>query len=168
MQPEFSRLVSIEHIDSIGKTHEIIANKEECLALAKRFSLESILHLSASINLQRVSKGRIRATGSFTAQIVQSSSISLDSFSSTICDTFTTLFIEGEEEGGEIDLDKDNEDIEFIQQGSIDIGELTSEYLSLSIPLFPRKEGESFYYKSKEEDIEKTEKNSFSVLKKIK
>ena len=27
MQPEFSRLVSIEHIDSIGKTHEIIANK---------------------------------------------------------------------------------------------------------------------------------------------
>ncbi|MBR7159180.1 MAG: DUF177 domain-containing protein [Alphaproteobacteria bacterium] len=168
MQPEFSRLISTEHIDSAGKTHEITASPAECEALAQRFSLEGILHLSASIFLQRESAGRIKASGTFTAQIIQKSAISLEPFSSTICEDFTTLFTEGEEYAEEIDIDSDKEDIDFISEGRIDIGELTAEYLALAIPLFPRQEDETFTYKNEPEDTENTQKNPFAVLKDLK
>ncbi len=168
MQPEFSRLISTEHIDAAGKTHNITATPEECEALAQRFGLEGIAYLAAEVTLNREAENIIKALGNFTAQIIQASAVSLEPFPSTISEDFTTLFTETPENELDIDIDSSEEDIDSIKDGNIDIGELVSEYLSLAIPPFPRLEGESFAYENEEQDIENTSKNPFSVLKDLK
>ena len=65
----------------------------------------------------------------------------------------------------EIDLNMDEDDeIEFLENGKIDVGELTAEYLSLALDPFPHAPDAVF----RSESAPETRENAFSVLEKLK
>lgn len=165
---EFSRIVEAARVSASPMSMELSADQAELKALANRFHVISISFLTASVILKRVNRTQIRVKGRFKAGVVQECSVSLKPFQENIENDFSVLFGEAAAEGlsvHEIDLDMENdEDVGFIENGKIDVGEVVAESLSLDITPFPRSEEACF---SIDEEGLKDE-NPFSVLEKLK
>ncbi len=145
--PEFSRPVQADSIGHEAVQREIEATPEECAALARRLDLEAIGSLRASLRLRRARGGQmVRIEGRMHAEVVQTSVVSLDPVPNTVEEEFAALFAPPElvPEGGlELDLDPYAEDDpEPIENGRIDLGELTAQHLSLALDPYPRLPGE--------------------------
>ena len=166
--PEFSYIVDANRIPASGQRLKLKADEREREALAKRFGLEKIDELSAELNFKRVNAKRVRLDAAFQARVEQKCGVTLETFSQPVQDRFSVIFSSEDEMSlrpNEIDLDMTEEDdIEFLQDGKIDAGELVAEYLSLALEPFPRAPDAVF---QGEIDPEKDE-NPFSVLEKLK
>ena len=169
---EFSRLIAVKGIISDkNKTEEIKTTKAECIALATRLGLKSLTGLKSKINMSYISDGNIiRIKGDIKADIVQSCIVSLQDISSKIEAHFDTCFTkDGKEidENTEINIILEEEFPDVMVDGMIDLGELTTQYLSLELDPYPRALGVSL-----PAQVSKSGKNikncPFHVLKKIK
>ena len=68
----------------------------------------------------------------------------------------------------ELDFEYDDELLDILDNGQIDLASIAMEHLALVLDDFPRKDGEEFSFQS-EFDEETTEANNpFAVLKKLK
>ena len=147
--PEFSRLIAIESIipDKAACQH-IVASEKECAALAKRFDLQSLSGLKAKLTILRVSEGNIiRVEGDIEAEAVQTCVVSLQGVPAKIKAHFDTYFTEDGKEGFDnkqpsIEVDEELPDM-MINDGMLDLGELTAQYLSLELDPYPRAPGVS-------------------------
>jgi len=149
--PEFSRLV---HVDTMAGNHlirEIDAGPAERQALAARFGLVAIGSLSATIRLRRLDGGRmVRVAGSLTAEVVQTCVVTLDPVPAHVAEDFTALFVPAEsmpDPEAEMILDPRSleDDLpEPMTAGTIDIGELTAQHLSLALDPYPRRPDAAF------------------------
>lgn len=168
MQPEFSYIIKLDEIGNQESNYAIKANAKECQALAERLKIKEIKYFNVKASLIKHSSHLVKVKGSFEAEVVQTSVISLEDFSSLISESFSTSFSKRFESRQVVDIDLEEDDIEILEHNQIDIGELATEYLALALPNFPRQEGEVFSYSNKEQDIENKEKNPFAVLKNLK
>ena len=172
--PEFSRLISIEGIiPDKARRESIIASDEECAALAKRFDLRSLSGLKARLTVLRVSEGNvIRIEGDIEAEVVQTCVVSLQGVPSEIKAHFDTYFMEDGREGFEeeqlfnIEVEDDVPDM-VINNGMLDLGELTAQYLSLELDPYPRAPGVSLPSQLTETGGD-TRNRPFKVLQKLK
>ncbi len=168
ISPEFSYVVDVRQIPVAGLTLNLQADEIQRQALADRFALPAIKSLTADVTLTKVNKDRVRVNGDFNAEVEQVCVVSLKTFNQKVQDCFCVVF--SQEEGAslklnEIDLDMDEEDdVEFLENGKIDVGELTAEYLSLALDPFPHAPDAVF----RSEIVPETQKNAFSVLEKLK
>lgn len=166
--PEFSYPVDVSRVSASPMKLELAADEKQRRALAVRFKIISVDALKADVELKRVNRSQIRVRGSFEADVTQTCVVSLEPFSETVSDSFSVLFGENQsvrpnEHEIELSMDED-EETDVAQDGKIDVGELISEYLALSLDPFPRRPGASFSYETAAEE----KKSPFAALEKLK
>ncbi len=171
--PEFSRLYAPEDLEEGITTVQLVATDTERTALAKRFGLMELRHLSANVTLSRepdptrpiLMSAQIRGT------VVQECVVSLVPISSVIDERFNCEFAPSDApkpDKLEIDIDPDGEDPpEPIINGLFDAGELIAEHFGLYLEAFPRAEGAKFDPSTISSDKDEAEENPFSILKKL-
>jgi uncharacterized metal-binding protein YceD (DUF177 family) len=135
--PEFSRMVEVPRAAGRQSTHAIAANDHERATLAGRFALLSLDRLEAEVRLEGLDRGFVRLTASLDAEVVQSCVVTLEPVPSRIVETFTLLY-GAAETARDIVLDSDDETVEPLDGGKIDIGEAVAQQLSLALDPFPR------------------------------
>ena len=143
---EFSRPFPADRVGHAETIETIEANEQERVLLARRFNLVAIDKLTAVLRLRReAATGLIQVRGAFEADVTQTCSISNEAFSEHIAepidDDFTENPVEEEEFHGEIELTLEHIPPEPILDGVIDLGEVTAQFLSLSLDPYPRAPG---------------------------
>lgn len=178
---EFSHPIKLEHIDRKGKSVTIQPSSEECIALSKRFDLESIDTMEAQISIT-ASSLVYHVTGVVKATITQISVISNNPVQKTITQDIDAWFIdnsrvtsfekakkdrENSDEEDEYEIRDEKDDPEPITNDEIDIGEVAAQFLGLALDDYPRGEDETSgdYI---EVEPENTKPNPFAVLKDLK
>lgn len=149
VEVEFSRPLRVEQIPANGMEMDLSAKPVERTALARRFQLQTLDSLTATVRLRSVAGGTlVRLSGSLTAKVVQTCVISLEPVPQDVAATFTMSFSADTPDtvpGTELELSVDDEDPpDPIIGGAIDVGEVVAEQLALALDPFPRKAGIAF------------------------
>jgi uncharacterized metal-binding protein YceD (DUF177 family) len=117
--------------------HTISASLEERTALALRFGLVAIDRLDSHVELELTVGGLVRLSATLMADVVQTCVVTLEPVPATVTDSFT-IFYGSVDDDSEAILDGDDDIIEPLQSGKIDIGEAVAQQLSLILDPFPR------------------------------
>jgi len=176
---ELSRLVSVENIDKKGHSMTVTATAEECAALATRFGLQNIDHLTGTITITPHT-ARFHVTGVLDAAVQQISVVSGDPVPTIIRHDIDAWFTDHtkiasfEQERQRRDTAQDDKEIkdeqddpEQIINGMIDVGEVCAQFLGLALDDFPRGADES-YGDHIEKDEQDNKPNPFAALAAIK
>ncbi len=148
--PEFSRLVDIERLADDPSVHEIAASPGECAALARRFGLQAVRRLGATVTLSRMSRGAgargagIALSARLAAEVVQTCIVTLEPVEARVEDEFTLLYCPPEAAGREaeaVTITLDDALIEPLAGRHIDIGEAVAQQLGLALDPYPRSPG---------------------------
>ena len=138
--PEFSRPLQTDRVPKAGSVEKLAAEPEELKALARRMKLPAIHSLSAEIRATPWRGGGIKLEGHLTADIEQVSVISLESFREAVSVPISRYFLPQ----GAVVENEEEDDADPIDNGWIDLGEVTAETLALDLDPYPRKPGEAF------------------------
>lgn len=145
MQPEFSRIVTLDALGPIPERVEIEANAAERSAVAERLGLVALEQLSAQLLLERQGPGKVRLSGELRARAVQSCVVSLEPVTAELAESFAVHYADGErseQRGDEILVEvAEDESPEPLAGGTIDIGEAVTQQLVLALDPYPRKPG---------------------------
>jgi uncharacterized metal-binding protein YceD (DUF177 family) len=147
--PEFSRLVQVDIVDTDGAALTLRANEDECAAVAGRLDLQSVADLRAEVSMRRTAVGLVRLNVDFSANVVQSCVVTLEAVAATVADRFSVLCDGAQKRGKkgsdaeeEVFVDPFGEDpVEPLVDGCIDLGELVTQHLSLSLDPYPHAPG---------------------------
>ena len=141
MTPEFSRRERLDTIGTLERSVTIEAAPEERAALAERFGLAAIDHLSAVLAIRRVTGG-VAAQGRVRADVTQACIATGDPLAARIDEAVALRFAdEAAPQGDEIELSDRDLDVLPIENGAIDLGEAAAETLALALDPFPRSPG---------------------------
>jgi uncharacterized metal-binding protein YceD (DUF177 family) len=172
--PEFSRTILADKVGTDETVQTIKANPAECRKLADRLELQSLENLNATVRLRRIRGGKmIRVAGHLEADVVQTCVVTLEPVANHVSDEFETIFAPSHlipEVSAEVEIDPDAEEPpEPLVDNRIDIGELTTQHLSLALDPYPRCPGIGFEDHIEEEDELPVERpNPFLALAKLK
>lgn len=134
---ELTRMIDLREIGNAPVM--VTATPDECAALAQRFALVAVTQLSATVTL--VPDGNVvAATGTLTAQIVQSCAVSGDDLPVGVAEQITLRFVParppartGSTPDEEIELSaEDLDEIEYTGT-AFDLGEAVAQSLALAI-----------------------------------
>ena len=171
MQNLFSYPLKLEDMSPSIQKYKLNANEQQLKNITEIMKVPSVKSFSAEINVKLLKKDHIvEVEGFVDADVEQISVISLESFVKSYHNEFSLRFDTKMtlKELKEIDFEYDDELLDILDNGQIDLAAIAMEHLALVLDDFPRKEGEEFSFKS-EFDEETTEAaNPFSILKKIK
>ncbi|MFN3820177.1 YceD family protein [Blastomonas sp.] len=134
---EFSRPVDLRALPR--QQVELVANKTERAALARRFGIVAIGALKASATLEEGAAG-VDVTGRITAELVQSCAISGDDFPVRVSSQYRLRFVpEADYEaamqaaGDEVELAESDLDTIAYSGSTLDLGEAIAQTLALEI-----------------------------------
>lgn len=136
---EFSRPLLVDRVPRKGSHEVFAAEPQECLELAKRFSLPKLHSVKAHLIATPYRGGGLKVTGSVDADIEQISVISLELFASRMHCDVERYFLPPK-----ILVDAVEDDADPIENGEIDLGELVAETIALELDAYPRKPGETY------------------------
>jgi uncharacterized metal-binding protein YceD (DUF177 family) len=137
--PEFSRRLALGGVGPEGRALSLVAKPEERAALATRFGIESIGHLSAELTVRPEPGGTLLVTGQMRAEVVQACIVTLDPVPQSVEERVELrLLPDGSEPGDE---DPDAPDELVAEGGEVDLGEAVAEQLSLALDPYPRAPG---------------------------
>jgi len=132
-EPEFSRIVRVHPQPPESLT--IAADEPEREALARRFGVEAISALSASVAFAQDGE-TIAAKGRLSADLIQNCAVSGDDFPTRIDEPLDLRFVpEGSLAAGEDEIDFDSsqaDEVEFAGD-SFDLGEAVAQSLGLAV-----------------------------------
>jgi uncharacterized metal-binding protein YceD (DUF177 family) len=137
---EFSRPVEISRLPEGGTEMAIAATPAECAALARRFSLLALDWLEAALRLEWVAGRLLRLEAMLSAEVVQACVVTLEPVRSQVEDRFVLLYGTAAETS-DVMMREDEEVLEPIVDGRIDVGEAVAQQLALAIDPFPRAPG---------------------------
>jgi uncharacterized metal-binding protein YceD (DUF177 family) len=136
--PEFSRRIEIAGITAAPAEFRIAAKQHERAALAARLGLVALAEFSAIVTLRRVPRRLYELSARLTARVTQECVVTLDPFETVISDDFVLAYGAAEDVD---DLTDDDNDIEPLTDGIIDIGEAVAQQLSLVLDPYPHRPG---------------------------
>lgn len=137
-QPEFSRPLTVARIAAKGSHERLEADAKECKALAKRFGVPAVHGLRGLLLAKPWRGGGVKVTGDVECDLEQVSVVSLEAFRSTVRFAVERYFLQRHVlAGGEDEVDP-------IENGEIDLGEVMAETIALELDPYPRAEGEAF------------------------
>jgi len=130
--PEFSRVIDRRHIT--GQPLDLVANKGERAALAKRFGLVRIDHLSARLHLA-CNGDVVSVQGRLTARIVQVCAVSGEDLPVAIDEPVTFRFVPESSAPGDEEVELGEGDLDEIGYSGLnfDLGEAVAQSLALAI-----------------------------------
>jgi uncharacterized metal-binding protein YceD (DUF177 family) len=146
-EAEFSRVVDVEGLGEDELQRKIDATQEEREALARRFGLIALDKLTAIVHLRKAAGHAVDLRAEFEADVVQACVVTLEPVPAHIAERFELTFApqEAPQPGEEIDLSATDEDvIEPLLGGEIDVGEAVSQHLALALDPYPRAPGVTF------------------------
>lgn len=159
---EFSRPFKVEDAANVSRQEELNATQDERAALARRFGLLSIEKLEAQLEIRPDSLGYV-VKGRIAARVTQSCTVTLDPVGENVKEMLETHFILPEYMAAMFAEEEENpsfdKDFEELSGPIIDLGELVSQVLAVSLNPYPRSS-------QAEEEVKKLEKpsNPFDVL----
>ena len=136
---EFSRPLLVDRMPRKGSHEVFAAEPEECEALSKRFSLPKLYSLTAHLIAMPWRGGGVKVTGDVKIDVEQVSVISLETFR-----TQPKIKVERYFLPEKMIADSAEDDVDPIDNGEIDLGELVAEAVALELDPYPRKPGEEF------------------------
>lgn len=143
-EPELSRPLRIEKISPNGVEETIIASEKERQVLAERFDLVEIKNLTARLCVKpERAVLNFAVNGKLVADVVQSCVVTLEPLPAHVEQNIGVHFASPEffQSGGATERDVEEDDMEPINDGIIDLGELVAQHLGLGLDPYPRKEG---------------------------
>lgn len=158
---EFSRPFQVDRVPALGSHERIAADEKECAALAKRLGLPRLYSLGGLLKAVPWRGGGLKITGTLKAEVDQVSVISLETFTSTLEYTIERYFL-----SPRVGNSTTEEDVDNIEHGIVDLGEILAETMALELDPYPRKEGEVF--DDIEEQPEPAKISPFTALSKLK
>ncbi len=169
---EFSRPYDVRRMAPEGATETISATLGECQAIALRFGVQAVHSVSATIKVQPWKQGRFRARGDATASITQICVVTLEPFESAVSAQLDQIFIKKDSKRAadtvEIVVAHDEDDIGYVEDGHIELGEFAVEALGLELDPYPRKQGAELPDTFSGEPATGDQKaNPFAVLKQL-
>jgi uncharacterized metal-binding protein YceD (DUF177 family) len=137
---DFSRLYRLDTLSSEPRAVEIGANAEERAALARRFELVAVDRLAAQAWLSRSGES-VTAAGTLRAEVTQSCVATGEPVEQIVEEEFRIEFrphphASAPEE--EVELSESEMDVVFYDSGSVDLGEVIADTLSLALDPYPR------------------------------
>ncbi|MCK5575557.1 MAG: DUF177 domain-containing protein [Sphingomonadales bacterium] len=175
MEHEFTRWVDPEELARSNNDFAFEATSDEMKAISVRLGLLSMERFQVSIKIAHgLENGTYTLTGSLEAKLAQPCVVSLKSVPDHVTDKFEVILAG---EGYDIPDDEDedwDDDIEIITPKGVDVGEIATQYLSMSLNKFPRSEdGDVADLGAKDvtmlsEEEAAAARNPFHVLKDIK
>ena len=171
MQNLFSFPLIIDELTPAEKKYHLKASAGELAYIAEILKVPGVKNFEAEISVKPDKKNhRIDVWGKVKAEIEQTSVISLENFVKTYEPEFAIFYdtelSEKDLRGMEFELDDEVPDI--IVGGKIDLAEIAMEQAALALDDFPRKEGETFQFKSEFDEETTMAANPFASLAKLK
>lgn len=143
--PEFSRPLDVSTLPPRGHDEETKANPEECAALARRLGVTGISGLTAHLQVRPIAGGAVQVQGTFAADIAQSCVVTLEPIETHVAGPLTATFVAATQDvDEEEDVDPVADDIDVMQDHTIDLGDIVVQHLALAIDPYPRKPGATF------------------------
>ncbi len=144
--PEFFRPVRLEKIPPSGIEETLEASPLERRRLAERFGLLDLPRLSGLLTVMPGDSGRTAdVQGKIVADVVQRCVVTLDPLPSHIELEIDVRFTaRPDERPGHVlpdDATENDDDVEPIVNGIIDLGELAAQHLGVALDPWPRKPG---------------------------
>jgi Large ribosomal RNA subunit accumulation protein YceD len=158
---EFSRPLQVDRVPNLGSRDRPTADDKECAALALRLGIPKLHSLSAFLTSSPWRGGGLKITGPMNAEFDQVSVVSLDTFRTKLEVGVERYFLPPHK-----DASASEEDVDTIQDGMVDLGEILAETLALELEPYPRKPGEVF--EDIKEDVEPDKVTPFTALAKLK
>ncbi|SON56183.1 hypothetical protein HDIA_2642 [Hartmannibacter diazotrophicus] len=144
----FSRRVDVQALPARGTAVNIVANDEECAALARDLDLPAVHSLSAELLLSPFCKTGVRVAGRVRAKVTQSCVVTLEPVEETVDEAIDIRFLPADEietVSEEIEVDPETEDPpEPLETGDLDVGQIVAEHLALGLDPYPRAPGATF------------------------
>ncbi|MFQ5535785.1 MAG: DUF177 domain-containing protein [Sphingomonadales bacterium] len=124
----------------------LAAGKVERDLLAKRFKLVALDRLEATVELRRLAGHQgLEMKGRLSAEAAQKCVVTLKPVRSQVADQFLVRFVprpmdpDAHNSGKtEIEIDPDEDDIEYMDDEVVDLGETVAQHLSLALNPYPR------------------------------
>jgi uncharacterized metal-binding protein YceD (DUF177 family) len=183
-EQEWSHFFDVDDIEAQGTTLTIEASEEERHDMARRLNVPAINLAKADLTLKNVRGGQtIHVTGQFQAKVTLKCVVTLEEFEEEFSEPVegwfadkdkTVSFVAAKRERdvvkqqGEVEVIDEKEDPEPILNGVVDLGELVTQHISLSIPPYPRKEGAAYEIGDDQVQVDEKSplrKNPFEKLK---
>jgi uncharacterized metal-binding protein YceD (DUF177 family) len=163
---EFSRPVEIHRLGDSELVHKISATAEERAALARRFDILAVDRLEAKVTLRRTRAG-LKLAGRLDADVVQACVATTEPVPATVSHDFTVIY--GDiSEGADVEIDLDeNDPVEPMPEGALDIGEAVAQELALALDPYPRAPGAAIDQRWIEPESEAKPVNPFAALAKL-
>ena len=158
---EFSRPLQVDRVPALGCHERLAADDKECAALAKRFDLPKIHSLGGLLKVVPWRGGGLKITGTLKAKVDQVSVISLETFTSDLEFAIERYFLSPR--AGQPAAE---EEVDIIENGIVDLGEILAECMALELDPYPRRDGEVF--NDIEEHPESAKVSPFIGLSKLK
>lgn len=166
--PELSRPVDIARMHGREAQHAIEATAAECAALARRLDILAVHALSATFTVRELQPGKLyRVRGVVHGEVEQRCVVSLEPVTQSVDEQVETLYAAdaGAGDGEELVFGAEEEDVEPLGDGTVDLGELAVQYLALGLDPFPHAPGVSIGDADK---VERTgEAGPFAALAKL-
>lgn len=136
---EFSHIVDVRDLPQDGEEYEISATEAERTGLAERFGLMRLDGLTAKLRLDRRARGAVRLTGKILARVTQTCVVTLEPVEDEVEIDLDIVFRPDFDDLALENPDFDNEeDFEPLTGDSVDIGEIVTGELALSLNPYPR------------------------------
>jgi len=136
---EFSRPLKVDRVPAEGSAETLSADSAECAALARRLGIPALHALSAQLRASPWRGGGLKIEGRLKADLEQISVVSLTQFRSTVEFPVERFFLSEAAASS-----AEDEDVDTIADGHVDLGEVVAETLALELDPYPRQEGETF------------------------
>jgi len=147
--PPWSVPVVAADIPEIGQRIELVADAPARAAIAATAGLAELPRLEAVFDLARHGRDGARVVGRVTADVVQNCVVTLEPLPAKIAEDIDMVFVppgepEADPDAPEVVVAETDDPPEVLQGGTIDLGNIATEFLLLGIDPYPRKAGATF------------------------
>ncbi len=171
MQNLFSYPLKLEDMSVATQKYNLRATPDELKYIAEIMQVPAINKFVAEINVRLLKKEHlVLVFGNVDADVEQISVISLEKFVHPYHADFELKYNTKmtHKDIKDIDFDINDEILDILNNGQIDLAAISMEQLALVLDDFPRQEGEKFVFESEFDEETSLATNPFSVLKKLK
>lgn len=142
----YSYIVRVADLPPDGLEVRLSPDAETLGRLARHVDIIALPALQADLRIMPLAGEGAHVTGRLVAEVRQMSVVSLEPFDSKVEEELDVRFMPETESGpvSEEEADPEHEPPDPLADGSLDLGALVTEFLSLGIDPYPRRPGEVF------------------------
>lgn len=137
---EISRIVNLRQLCKKSFHYSFKATQDELLALARRLNIVAVKSFKAAYAIkENLTQKSYALTAHLEAEVVQQCVSTFAEVPEQIDVCFNLYMIDGKNQDNSFKATiDDDDDVEFSLNGTIDLGEIAAQYLSLNLEPYPR------------------------------